>query len=82
MRRKIYIITVLLVQTACTFGQEKSVIDSIRIYFEEIRANTNHYKDLWNLDLYGPILLVNSQTRQIYANYPDAAAVLNRVGSE
>ncbi len=46
--------------------------DSISGYFKEIAAATNNHQELWAKDLYGPILLVNSQTRQIYANVPDA----------
>ncbi len=54
--------------------------DSVAVYFQEIQANTSHYKDLWKIDLYGPILLVNPQTREIFANFADSAGVLKQEG--
>ena len=51
------------------------------VFFQEVVTNTLHHKDLWNLDLYGPILLINPESRQIYANFPDSAGVLKQDGS-
>lgn len=63
-----------------TFGQVKINIDTVSIYFQEIKENTNHYKDLWNIDLYGPILLVEPKSRVVYANYPDSTGILKPDG--
>ncbi len=51
-----------------TSGQTLNFNDSVAVYFQEIKANTAHYKDLWNLDIYGPVLLVNPGSRKLYAN--------------
>lgn len=50
--------------------------DSIFSYFEDAKQATRKASNLWNLDLYGPMLLVNPATRQLYANYPDSADIL------
>jgi hypothetical protein len=76
MHRSIFVLTILLFLAVCVSGQEKTINDTISVYFREIQANTNQYTDLWDIDLYGPILLVDPGTRQIYANYPDTAGIL------
>jgi hypothetical protein len=58
------------------YGQGKSFNDTAFVYFLEIRANTGQHKDLWNLDLYGPVLLIDPVSRKIYANLPDTAGAL------
>lgn len=50
-------------------------------YFDEVKAAEEQNVDLWNRDMYGPILLVNPKTREVYANYPDAGASLKPVGN-
>ena len=45
-------------------------------YFNEVnRAATNH-KALWNVNLYGPILLVDAKTRDVFANEKDSTGIL------
>jgi hypothetical protein len=61
-------------------GQTRSINDSIAEYFEEIRFCTGSHKDLWNIDLYGPVLLVEPGTRKVFANYPDSAGILKPDG--
>src|SRR5450759_1540265 len=57
MKRKIFILIMTCVPFLASYGQETNFNDTASLYFQEIRANTSHYKDLWNLDIYGPILL-------------------------
>ncbi|MDO5523542.1 MAG: hypothetical protein Q4G48_05790 [Bacteroidia bacterium] len=45
--------------------------DSIPRYFEEVKRATAENVSIWNKDLYGPILLVDPDTRVVYANEPD-----------
>jgi len=80
MKRKILLLSILTVNTIYLTGQKESFKDTISIYFQEIQANTNLYKDLWNLDLYGPILLVDPNTRRIFANNPDSVGALKQDG--
>ena len=63
-----------------TSGQTLNFNDSVAVYFQEIKANTSHYKDLWNLDIYGPVLLVNPGSRKLYSNCPDSSGVLKLEG--
>lgn len=46
---------------------------TIEIYnfFEQVRQQTRRYEKLWDKDIYAPILLVDPDTRQIYANMQD-----------
>lgn len=54
--------------------------DSIDHIFRELQINTRRYKYLWNLNLYGPVLLVEPATRKLYSNFPDSAGVLKKDG--
>ncbi len=49
-------------------------------FFEEARAAESKHFNLWDRDMYGPILVVNPQTREVYANFPDAGGALTRSG--
>jgi hypothetical protein len=61
-------------------GQTGNFSDTAATYFQEIQTNTAKYKELWNIDLYGPVLLVDPVSRIIYSNYPDSAGVLKPEG--
>jgi hypothetical protein len=50
--------------------------DTLNGYFNEIKTATKNGQKTWARDLYGPILLVNPTTRQIFANHPDSAGLL------
>lgn len=50
-------------------------------YFDEVKSATQVHVDLWNRNLFGPILLVNPDTRDLYANVPDSAGVLHKTGT-
>ncbi len=49
-------------------------------YFSEVKAAEGQHFELWNRDMYGPILLVNPSTRQVYSNFPDGGGALKREG--
>jgi hypothetical protein len=66
--------------TGFSFCQDKISPEMISNYFKEIRANTEHYKDLWNIDLYGPILVVDSKSRMVFSNFPDSSGILKQDG--
>lgn len=81
MLNNLFIWTLALTISIEIFGQTKSFKDSAVVYFNEIKTATKQNKNLWNYDLYGPILFVQSDTRQLYANYPDSAGLLKKEGS-
>lgn len=63
-------------------GQEKQALQkNIPIFFKEINAATKMNSKLWNKDLYGPILLVDPQTREVFANESDTAGILVQNGN-
>lgn len=49
-------------------------------YFNEVKVAEERDFDLWNRDMYGPILLVNPKTREVYSDFPDADGALKRDG--
>lgn len=80
MRFKTFLLLMFCFPLGLTFGQVNISTDTVSIYFQEIKENTNYYKDLWNLDLYGPILLVEPKSRVVYANSPDSIGILKQDG--
>jgi hypothetical protein len=76
MKRKIILLFVSFIPLILSYGQGTGFNDTASFYFQEIRVNTLKYKNLWNVDLYGPVLLVDPVSRKIYANYPDTAGIL------
>ncbi len=81
MIKRFYITTMILVFIQSSFGQKISNCqDSISTIFNEINFETKKHQQLWATDLYGPMLLVNPNTRQLFANFSDSAGILKQVG--
>ncbi|MHC5202309.1 hypothetical protein [Myroides sp. LJL119] len=75
---KVFSIIACLTYISTAFAQQSEVeiseveiIESISNYFKEIKHATKQGEELWKTDLYGGILLVNPETRQLYTNEPD-----------
>lgn len=75
MKQIIIVITALLFSCIAS-GQEKSFPNVISDYFKEMATATKKSRSIWDKNLYGPTMLVDLETRQIYANMPDAAGEL------
>jgi len=76
------IIVLLFLSVQTMFGQNLKISeDSIPFYFNETKIATQNNYELWNKDLYGEMLLVNPETRDIYANMPDDAGLLKKEGT-
>lgn len=81
MIKKLYITTLLFIFIQSSFGQKTATFqDSIATYFNEIKAETKKHQHLWMKDLYGPILLVDAETRKLFANFSDTAGILKQDG--
>jgi len=76
----ILIMAFISLSTTLSTGQDRISPETIGTFFMEIKANTDKYKDLWNRDLYGSILLVDPKSRIVYSNYPDTGGILKRDG--
>lgn len=55
--------------------------DSIAVYFNELKTASKKNIQLWNKDLYGPVILIDQKTRELYANEPDTEGILKRNGN-
>lgn len=63
-------------------GQKNTIsADSISIFYNEFKTEAEKNIDLWNKDLYGPILLIDPKTRGIFANEADENGVLKADGN-
>lgn len=79
--KKITTSFLLLFYTIITSAQQNKLSpDSAAEYFEDIKMETKKHRNLWNKDLYGPILLVDPQTRELVENFADTAGVLKPQG--
>lgn len=78
MKLKLLLLLLLILPARYITAQTSGFNDSIASYFQEIRYNTKQFKDLWNLDLYGPVLLVDAATRKICSNFADSAGILKQ----
>lgn len=67
--------TALLITTNAVQASHYSA-DSLLLYFRQVEEATFRHHTLWDKDIYGPILLVDTVTREVYANLPDADGVL------
>nr|WP_315034464.1 hypothetical protein [uncultured Chryseobacterium sp.] len=63
-------------------GQKQKISpDSISIFFKEIKTASNNNNKLWNKEVYGPLLLIDPKTRDIFANQADKEKVLKLSGN-
>lgn len=77
------IVTALAVLSAvqCSTAQTfSSPEQAFATFFEEVRTAEGQHFGLWERDMYGPILVVNPSTREVYANFPDGGGALRRAG--
>ena len=81
MIKRFYITTLLLLFIESSFAQKVLTFqDSVANYFTELKDATKKNQSLWNENLYGPILLIDPDTRELYSNYPDSAGIMKQNG--
>ncbi|MGN7864351.1 hypothetical protein [Chryseobacterium sp. 22458] len=80
--RQTVLITAFLLLTKNAIAQEQhKPYDNIPVFFDEIKTASKQNTGLWNKDLYGPMLLVDPKTREIFANEPDTEGLLKLTGN-
>jgi len=81
--KKLSLVFFILLFSHNIFSQntDKMYIDTINSYFEEVKLATKKHSSLWAMDIYGPLILINPDTREIYANEPDSIGLLTKNGS-
>jgi hypothetical protein len=82
MRAGIYLSLLLSValNVSAQNHTNKTIEDSVSSYFHEIEIATKENIDLWDTNIYGPIILVDPITRTAFSNYPDSPGVLRPSG--
>ena len=81
MKQTIYFIVILLFTQGCKRSTQQSINDNISSVFTEIKSATKKHKNLWDRDLYGAILLIDTETSEIFANETDTANILQPFGN-
>ncbi|MBL7728958.1 MAG: hypothetical protein JNM68_14775 [Dinghuibacter sp.] len=82
MSKMTLIFIIYLFQPNLNIAQLQATLnDSINRYFKEAEMATANNRQLWSRNLFGPLLLVQPATRQVYANYADTAGVLKKSGN-
>lgn len=81
MKQTILITLLFLFAQYVTGQKQQTLHDSIPVFLNEIKAATKKHTNLWDNDLYGAILLVDPQTRQLHANETDTDGILKPNGS-
>ena len=62
---------------AVTAQHPQFPVDSIRLLFSQTEMTTQQHSSLWNKDIYGPLMLVDPDSREIFANMPDSEGYLH-----
>jgi hypothetical protein len=81
MTKKLHFLIIAFLFTQTVMGQSSEIVQDRMInYFNEIKTATTNNQQLWDMNIYGPILLVNPSTRQILSNVADSKGVLKTSG--
>jgi hypothetical protein len=80
MKSITYLLLCLLAAMPVLSQDKDPYADSAAVYFNEIKQAAPGLQAIWNHPLDGPLLFVNPQTRQLYANYPDPVLGLQGAG--
>ncbi len=81
MKTAILLVPLLLSVYRTGSGQTfSSPEEAYATYFSELRTAERQCVDLWKRDMYGPMLLVNPMTREVFSNFSDVGGVLKQDG--
>lgn len=80
MKKILFIFLILI--SLNSFGQEKKIsqVEDFNTYFQETEIASKKSRNIWGINIYGPIMLINPETRDIYANNKDSLGELKREG--
>ncbi|SDM50722.1 hypothetical protein [Pedobacter antarcticus] len=82
MIRNAILITVFFLFAQNVLGQKQSTLhDSISVFFDEIKRASEKSTGLWDKGLYGPMILIDPQTRELFANESDTTGILKLNGN-
>ena len=72
MKYLIYLWLISILTDTVVAQSSKYSTSDIATFFNQTKEATEKHSTLWDKDIYGPILLVDPDTREIFANFPDA----------
>lgn len=81
MKKSILVGLFFLLAKGVLAQDQQSLSQNIPTIFNEIKTATKNGEQLWNRNLYAPILLVDPKTREVFANEPDSAGLLKPIGN-
>lgn len=79
MRKLAVILLSCLFIPAIKAQTSQALADSIALYFNQVKAATEKHARVWDKNLYGPILIVDTVTRTVYANQPGSGNLLTPI---
>ena len=81
MKKSILVGLFFLLAKSILAQEQQSLLQNMSTIFSEIKTATKNGEQLWNKNLYAPIILVDPKTRQVFANEPDSVGMLKPIGS-
>ena len=82
MKQTTLLISLFFLFIQCSEEQkQKPLQEKYYAFFQDVKIATMKHNELWDKDLYGPMLLVDTENRQVFANAQDMEGVLKRSGS-
>lgn len=81
MKKSILVGLFFLLAKGILAQKQQSPLQNIPNIFSEIKMATKNSEQLWNKNIYAPLLLVDPKTRQVFANEPDSAGILKPIGN-
>jgi hypothetical protein len=81
MKKSILVGLFLLLAKGILAQEQQSLLQNMSTVFNEIKTATKNGEQLWNKNLYAPILLADPKTRQVFANEPDSSGLLKPIGN-
>lgn len=80
--RQTFITALFFLSSFGVKGQKQMIShDSLAVFFDELKTASTKNIRLWDKDLYGPTILINPKTREVFANEQDAEGILKQNGN-
>ncbi len=80
-KKTLFLATLLLFLYGAVMAQENTHEQTAYRLFKEFSTQSALHAGLWGRNLYGPVLLVDPQTKRVWANVPDPEGALTLVGN-
>lgn len=75
------VVMLLTISMFKTASSQTGFGDTASVWFEELKQATRQQISLWKYDLYAPVLMVDPNSRRVFANFADSTGTLQPEGS-